>query len=172
MKKLFSRSSAFLLFFLATTHQWLDVKCQTPIACPGNPDMEGFTTIKDLNFFMFSVWTFINEGGQLQPPFFFTLCPNTVYSDDYIFPILNDTWIICGDTGASSNNCTLTNETHIVILPHDYEEATTESLEQVNFFGLTMKESTEVSVAGYGSPEGWAYFYDCHWEVRLRKHLQ
>lgn len=159
-----SRSFAHVLFFFGTISHLLNVYAQQPEPCPNDPSISGFTSLKDLNVFMVNVWTFINQGGQLSSPFFFTLCPDTIYSDDYIFPLLNDTWIICGRDGSASNNCTLNNETHIVILPHEYNETVTEPLEQVNFFGLTLTQSTDISVAAYGSETAWAYFFDCHWK--------
>jgi len=161
------RFFAHLLLSFVTIIQLLKVNGQQPEPCPTDQSISGFTSLKDLNVFMVNVWTFINQGGELSPPFFFTLCPDTIFSDDYVFPLLNDTWIICGRDGNSSNNCTLNNETHVVILPHEYNETVTPPLEQVNFFGLTMTESKDISVAAYGGENAWAYFFDCHWKVSL-----
>ena len=141
-----------------------------PIPCPTDPSLKGFTTISELNQWMSTVWYFVNSGGFYPPPYFFSLCPNTVYDDAFIFPVLNDTWILCGALGASESNCLIqTNDTQIVILPHDYtsEGAVSPPLEHVNFLGLTMRKSTDVSVGAYGSSSGWAFFKDCRWEVRL-----
>lgn len=138
-----------------------------PKKCPTEPNVVGFTSIHDLNHWMATLWYFINSGGFYPAPYFFTLCPNMVFEDDFIFPVLNDTWIICGAVGKSSDNCIIRgNETQIIIVPHEYKDETSNapSLEHVHFLGLTMKESTDVSVGAYGAPNAWAFFHDCHWE--------
>ena len=167
--RIFRISNACILFCLAAFHPCNNFvqSQQQPEPCPSDPSVTGFTSIKDLNFFMMNIWIFINQGIELEPPFFFQLCPNTTFSDDYIFPVLNDTWIICGSDGSSSNNCTLNNETHVVMIPHEYPGAATVTMEHVNFFGLTLTQSNDVSVAAYSSPEAWGYFYDCHWIVSM-----
>jgi len=141
-----------------------------PTECPTDPSLKGFTTITDLNQWMSKVWYFINSGGFYPSPYFFSLCPNTVYDDTFIFPVLNDTWIICGALGSSDDNCLIqTSDTQIVILPHDYtsEGALAPPLEHVNFLGLTMRKSTDVSVGAYGATTAWAFFKDCHWVDNL-----
>lgn len=155
-------TKALPLFLLAISNQFSQIRCQ-PQSCPSDPSMSGFKSVRDLNLFMLTVWNYINQGGEIDPPFFFVLCPNTDFSDDVILPMLNDTWIICGQDGISTNNCTMKNETHVAIIPREYPGVKTESLEQVNFFGLTFSESTDVSIAAYGSASAWAYFHDCHW---------
>jgi len=138
-----------------------------PSACPTDPDVIGFTTINDLNEWMSTIWYFINSGGFYPPPYFFSLCPNTVFDDSFIFPVLNDTWVLCGGSGSSEDNCIVqTNETQVILLPHDYtsEGAVAPPLEQVNFLGLTFRKSSDVSIGAYGSANSWVFFKDCHWE--------
>jgi len=132
---------------LTSSSQMQDVTGE-PVPCPTDPDIIGFSTINELNQWMSTIWYFINSGGFYPPPYFFSLCPNTVFDDSFIFPVLNDTWILCGSLGKASDNCILqANETQIVILPHDYssEGSKAPALEHVNFLGLTLRKSTDVS---------------------------
>lgn len=158
---------AVALLLLSTSFQLHEIAGE-PSPCPNDPSVVGFSTISELNQWMSTIWYFINSGGFYPPPYFFSLCPNTIFEDSFVFPVLNDTWILCGGKGESSDNCILQqNETQVIILPHDYESegAIAPKLEQVNFLGLTMKGSTDVSIGAYGSPSAWAFFKDCHWIV-------
>lgn len=139
-----------------------------PEPCVSDLSIVGFSSIGRLNQWMATVWYFLNQGGRPNPPYTFHLCPNTVFDDDFIFPVLNDTWIVCGKAGSSTDNCIVEGgETQVVILPHDYtsEGAKTPPLEHVNFLGITFTKSTDVSVGAYGGQNSWAFFQDCHWKV-------
>lgn len=166
-------NALFALLF-ATHHQRLltYVRGQEPAPCATSNNVVGFGTVRELNEHMGILWQEVNKRPDTapRPPYRFVLCPHTVYDDDYIFPMLNDTWILCGPEGSLDDNCTLSSSetsSHVVLQPlDDVSGVTSTAVERVHFAGLTMTDNNEgVSVKAYGTQNSFATFHRCHWRV-------
>lgn len=160
-----------LVYLLASCQNFIGVQGQKAVTCDSDNTLVGFSSIKRLNQYMSTIWTIVNKGGNIEPPYYFVLCPDTVFDDDVIYPVLNDTWIVCGRKGQLEDNCVLSrNETQILISPVDApDRVTTKEIEQVNFMGLTLQSSVEIPVKAYGTKDSKAFFYDCRFHSNTGK---
>lgn len=162
-------SEVLLVYLLGSCRQsiFIGVQGQAPAACASDSSVTGFDTIKGLNEYMELVWKYIEQGieNSPKPPFYFSLCPNTNYNDEAIFPRLNDTFIICGNRGAVDGACTLNGAGNHILISHVvYEtEPKTPPMQQVTFAGITMTSSSESSVKAFGTSDMTATFYNCYW---------
>jgi hypothetical protein len=146
----------------------MDVEpCELKIGCPNDASVQGFASLEDLHCFMFEEASSTIFGlGFREPPYLYILCPNTVYTvteSNVITPILNDTWIACGNDGARGNNCTIVGGAVQVLLTDNPIELG-HVMEYVSFFGLTFASGTMSSVlAMASSPYVVAEWFECMW---------
>lgn len=140
--------------------------CELKIGCPNDASVPGFASLQDLNCFMFEEASSTIFGlGFREPPYLYLLCPNTVYAvTEYnaINPILNDTWIACGNDGAPDNNCTIVGGSVQVLLT-DNPDGLDHEFEHASFFGLTFAAATASSVLATASAYVVAEWFECLW---------
>eukprot|EP00560_Eucampia_antarctica_P005896 CAMPEP_0197841524 /NCGR_PEP_ID=MMETSP1437-20131217/46232_1 /TAXON_ID=49252 ORGANISM="Eucampia antarctica, Strain CCMP1452" /NCGR_SAMPLE_ID=MMETSP1437 /ASSEMBLY_ACC=CAM_ASM_001096 /LENGTH=516 /DNA_ID=CAMNT_0043451299 /DNA_START=477 /DNA_END=2024 /DNA_ORIENTATION=- len=80
----------------------------------------------------------------------------------YIYPVLDDTQIICGSSGASSDNCVIKGGDVQVLLRNSLAEDYVRK--KAEFHGVTFASSYGLSIAAWDSPETKVTFVDCHWK--------
>jgi hypothetical protein len=156
----------------------------------------GYTSILDLNAEM------RHHASLLAPPwnespkseYRYTLCPHvdvtstmtttTTTTPSYfegsqqLTPLLDRTYIKCGETGDSGNNaCVIQGGMTQVLLiddsgdeiDNDTAGSSTSSSSSSRLFvfqGITFLESQDMSIAALASSSTRAEFIDCHWKVR------
>lgn len=119
-------------------------------------------------------------GATLRdPPYVYTLCPQQRYpivneTLETIFPLLNNTILQCGSTGASSENCIIEGgflQLEIGDSSRDpNHETPIRNMDFIQFFGLTFRNGRSdprllfgPSVWARAPPSTTALFRDCHW---------
>lgn len=121
----------------------------------------------------------INGVPFRDAPFIYQLCENTMYevldeTRDTIYPILNDTIIVCGADGAVSNNCTIVGGFLQVEISDKSRDNTflisPVPLTYVAFGGITFRKvkvdsrmKLSTSVWAHGGPDVTAEFISCLW---------
>jgi len=124
-------------------------------ACSHSIGGTGYTDIETLNNDMFSNAFGFNDSYESTT---YVLCPNVEFSISVpIIPMHDKTIIKCGSSGSSYNNCVLNGgEFHIYFHEH---------LRNCNmeFHGLTFKNSNMTSVGAYSEGSSSATFIDCLW---------
>lgn len=157
---------------LGATSLWLALRGDAtvraqPATCATDASVTGFDTIQGLNDYMSLVWQYVDR--QLEnapsPPYYFLLCPQTLYTDAAIFPRLNDTLIFCGNRGAVEDGCTLGGEANHILLSHvEHDtEPTAPAMQRVTFAGLSMANSKDSSVKAFAPADATVVFYNCMW---------
>lgn len=138
------------------------VTAQTP--CPGNTAIKGYGNIADLNNAMAAEASKIKGGATPNPPYVFTICPNTILNAKQpLTPLLSGAEFVCGTDGALSNSCTFLGGTTQVSI----QDSTVPGypLQNITFKGITFKGSSQAAVVGSASAATTATFNDCSWTV-------
>lgn len=135
---------------------------------PGSMEI-GYSSIARLNADMGAELSRIEGGEQPREMYNFNLCSDTEFdasSDGPILPVLDNTFIMCGPDGSSSNSCLVRGgmrqlEIFDSRLP-SYEVGT------VTIMGVEFSEFKNQSVSAQASSPATVNFRDTKWTVRIR----
>jgi len=136
-----------------------------PTQCTTDSTVVGYDDILTLNedmiFHAYEV--FSSEIDVQQKEYSYRLCPKTTYnmeSSDLsktIMPLLNNTYITCGNHGKASDECVMVGGQIHVIFGQGL------LIDNVQFEGLTFKNNYGVSIGAWAYPTSNALFRNCVW---------
>lgn len=136
-----------------------------PAPCPSNAAVIGYTSIQEINNVMAQQLSGIQGGSAPQPPYIFSLCPNTTFvlAGEPLRILLNETYIVCGANSALSDGCIIEGGAVQVSIADSTVPGYT--LQDVKFQGITFRGATEASIDASAGSGTAATFIDCQWDV-------
>jgi hypothetical protein len=143
-----------LLLWNAVTWKVAQAQVDNPgtITCPSDSTITGYGTIGALNADMKKERDRIAAGGAAKTtPYVFNLCPKTEFNmqAEPLTPLLDNVSIICGKSGAPSDDCVLRGgDTQVVV---DDSTVPSYPITAVSLIGLTFSDFSEAAVAGGAS---------------------
>jgi hypothetical protein len=142
--------------------------------CPSNADQTGYTTIAAMNTDMAAELERIENGGNVVggQTYNMILCPSTMFStqQDPLFPVLDGTIFMCGDSGSVTQNCVLTGGSTNVRVEDPGLEGY--QFNKLIFIGVTFQDFNSRSVDLRAAAPAEAQFMDCIWQVRALYYLR
>lgn len=141
-----------------------------PEPCEIGSNEVGYASIAALNADMVAEFTKIVDDGQdPQDTYTFNLCSDTEFdaTDEPIRPILDNSFIVCGADGSSSNGCQVTGgltqvEMLVPSTDSQYE------VSAVTIMGIQFEDFKNESISAYAAAPATLNFRDVQWTVSLR----
>ena len=139
---------------------------QRATTCGSDPNVNGYSTIEDINLDMQELLVNNTDGNNDGTnSSVFTLCPRTSFSAESgpLVPLLNDTIILCGETGDIGDECTFEGGDVQILLEGE--------LRNVTIQGIGFQGFTGTSIAAYASTASTVVFANCRWTVSMKPFL-
>ena len=152
------------------------VVAQSAGPCQRDAQVEGYSSISDMNKDMQTELARIRDGGQPEASYTFRFCPSMVFDGavEPLQPVLDNAFFPCGSDGSRNNNCIILGGSEQVRIQDSTLAGYT--LKMLTFMGLTFADftgndaTTGASISALANSQTTATFMDVSFTVSVRLH--